>query len=469
MKKREYTEVGELRVEPIPYIEISNIDIIAEKNSHTFVYAEGKIHSEDRRALDCLRQFGTEIIIRKGKDTVLFRGLITELSVEECAEAVTVIVRGATHTILLDRKKKTKPFHDINETIKGIIQSVAKGTKGAQTIIESRCEEQIGQFIMQYEETDWEFIKRMASHCGQSVFPDSVCDRPAFYIGKPTLLSEIEITDEIPYTLSWHAQTQEPLISNTSGMTYLVRLNDKCLKLGECIKFKGSTLYVKALHMHMEQAVLNNDYELCTREGLDTSRSMNTKLVGREVTGIVEEVKRDNVKVHIIAEDGCGNGEACWFPYSTVYASSDDSGWYCMPEPEDKVRLRFPGGDEKNAYAVSAVSEYVPENEKSDRMRDYSVRYIRNRQGMEIMWSPNRVSISANGANLIDINQNGTLFLSSNSKITIHAEKDVAVEAGNQIHFNAGGNIRISCGAKAEIHLNESGVIELKGNEVHTN
>lgn len=140
-----------------------------------------------------------------------------------------------------------------------------------------------------------------------------------------------------------------------------------------------------------------------------------------------------------------------------------------MPEPEDKVRLRFPGGDEKNAYAVSAVSEYVPENEKSDRMRDYSVRYIRNRQGMEIMWSPNRVSISANGANLIDINQNGTLFLSSNSKITIHAEKDVAVEAGNQIHFNAGGNIRISCGAKAEIHLNESGVIELKGNEVHTN
>ena len=37
MKKREYTEVGELRVEPIPYIEISNIDITAEKNSHTFV------------------------------------------------------------------------------------------------------------------------------------------------------------------------------------------------------------------------------------------------------------------------------------------------------------------------------------------------------------------------------------------------------------------------------------------------
>ena len=30
MKKREYTEVGELRVEPIPYIEISNIDITAE-------------------------------------------------------------------------------------------------------------------------------------------------------------------------------------------------------------------------------------------------------------------------------------------------------------------------------------------------------------------------------------------------------------------------------------------------------
>lgn len=382
---------------------------------------------------------------------------------------LTVTVCAASHTILLDQKKKTRPFHDVKETIEGIIRTVTAETPEAKVIIEDVCNKPAGQFIMQYDETDWEFIKRMASHSRQNVFPDVEPGYPAFYVGKPSLMPEVEITEEIPYTLSWNDQIEETYATNTAAMKYIVRINDRYLKLGERVKFKGAILYVRSLHVLISQAVLNIDYELCAREGLGTTYRTNPKLAGKEVKGLVKRIDRDCVKVQILGSDGNGNGEACWFPYSTVYASSDDSGWYCMPEPGDWVRIRFPDENEKSAYAISSVSGYTPEDERSDRMKDYSVRYIRNRQGMEVIWTADKVSISANGASLVDINKNGRLFISSDSKKTIHADKDVTIEAGDQIHINGGGGIRITCGAKAEINMDGDGLIELKGNEVHTN
>lgn len=48
-------------------------------------------------------------------------------------------------------------------------------------------------------------------------------------------------------------------------------------------------------------------------------------------------------------------GAGKWFPFSTVYSSPDGSGWYCMPEPGDEIRLYFPTEQEKHGYVISAV------------------------------------------------------------------------------------------------------------------
>lgn len=469
MKAWGHITAGEIVIEPIPYIEISKIDITEKENTHTSLRAEGKINVESRKEIDLLCQFGTKVIVENGNGTVLFCGVITEIAVEECADLLTVSVCAASYSILMDREKKTRPFHDTNKTIKQMIQEVIKNTSGAKMIMKNAGDKKIGHFIMQYEETDWEFIKRMASYGKQSVFPDSEHNYPACYIGCPSDIPDVRIEDDIPYTLNWSNQQDGEEISKVSGLRYMVNLNDRYLKLGECVEFKGTTLYVKSVHRCIEHSVLSEYYELCSKEGLDSIKQRNLKLAGNEVTGVVKGIRGDYVNVQITSDDGNGNGNACWFLYSTVYSSSSGSGWYCMPESGDKVRIRFPDADEKNAYAVSSVSDYSPKNKSSDRLKDYSVRYIRNKQGMEIIWSPDRVSISANGASLIDINQNGTIFLSADAKITIHSDRDVTVEAGNQVHINGGGGVRINCGAKAEINLDETGLIELKGNEIHTN
>ena len=50
-------------------------------------------------------------------------------------------------------------------------------------------------------------------------------------------------------------------------------------------------------------------------------------------------------------------GGARWFPYATVYSSGDGTGWYCMPEIGDKIRLYFPTEKEQDAYVISAYHE----------------------------------------------------------------------------------------------------------------
>ena len=43
----------------------------------------------------------------------------------------------------------------------------------------------IGQFLLQYEETDWEFIRRVANKYHGRLYPQSSMGQPAFAIGFP--------------------------------------------------------------------------------------------------------------------------------------------------------------------------------------------------------------------------------------------------------------------------------------------
>lgn len=460
MTQNEWINVGDIIVEPIPYIEIDKMEIRSQYNDHAYFFVEGKIEETAREQLDGLLIFGAEIAAKKTDGSILFHGLLTEIEIEEQGEVYHVKAKGVSHTLLLDRERKTRPFHEVTKSIEDLIRAVTQGYPTAKVAINEICNKPINQFIMQYEETDWEFIKRLASHCNLGLFADRMLNFPGYYVGKPNFDINMKTEESILFRINKE---------ENAGMiftSYTINANDVQLKMGECIRYKGMELYVRSSQIKLEQAILNNYYELCFDDRLMISKRFNDNLAGKSVPGIVEKIDRDYVYTGIVAENS--NGEACWFPYSTVYASSNGSGWYCMPESGDKVRIQFPDKDEKNAYAISSISENQSEGATS-KTRDYSRRYIRNKQGMEVAWTPERITISSNGASLVDINQNGTLFLSATSKIVIHSENDVVIAAGNRININGGDGVHINCGAKAEINMDKDGVIELKGNEVYTN
>ena len=76
-------------------------------------------------------------------------------------------------------------------------------------------------------------------------------------------------------------------------------------------------------------------------------------MIGASLDGTVTEVRGDVVRVSLRTDAKSGAGK--WFSFSTVYSSPDGSGWYCMPEPGDEIRLYFPTEQEKHGYVISAV------------------------------------------------------------------------------------------------------------------
>ena len=449
---------GILQVEQIPFQEINTLEMNGQVNDHGSLWIHGKVPESKEKQLTFLIPNRTEIVLKTTQEMVLFRGILKELDVEYSDGQIIVDVKVLSHTCLLDGKKKKRPFHNANTTVKDIIRTVSCDTKNSDVMIGDECVCEVGSFLMQYEETDWEFLKRVASLAGQTLIPDTTVAYPAFYAGKPKEIVSREILEPDAYSMIYDG-----------GNMYRIKSRRDWMRLGDKVRFHGVELYVRKVSITLQQAVLCGTYDLCFRNGMNTEKKENKFLTGKNIEGIVQKISRDQVLVNIKAADGNDNGEACWFPYSTVYASADGSGWYCMPEIGDYVRIQFSDSFEGNAYAASSISRYKPNQIENDLMKDYTRRYIRNKQGMEIQWTPEYVRISANGAGVAEINKSGTVSLLAGNRMKIHAVQDVSICAGRDVRIKGGKGISISCGAKAELNMDDNGVIELKGNEIYTN
>ncbi|WP_180361824.1 hypothetical protein [Paenibacillus sp. BGI2013] len=87
----------------------------------------------------------------------------------------------------------------------------------------------------------------------------------------------------------------------------------------------------------------------------------NSRLVGASISLHIMGVVRDEVKVQLDCDQEWSLATANLFPYSTMYASDDQTGWYCMPEQGDSIRLYFPNAREAGGIALSSVRKKIPE------------------------------------------------------------------------------------------------------------
>lgn len=155
------------------------------------------------------------------------------------------------------------------------------------------------------------------------------------------------------------------------------------------------------------------------------------------------------------------NSGKYWFSFSTVYSSADGSGWYCMPEIGDRVRLYFPASQESKAYVASAY------HEEGSSLRQHPERkFWRNKDGKEIQLSPERIVLTNNDGTYIELSDNDGIEIVSEGSVTIKAkenlhirsqESSIELSAPKQIYLkqgntemNLGGNVSMQ-GAKIRL------------------
>lgn len=215
--------------------------------------------------------------------------------------------------------------------------------------------------IVQYKETDWEFIKRLSSHFNMPVVSECHLSDIKYSIGNSGCYKTYDL-NEYNYSIKkglkeykLKAQNDVSDLDDINLISYEVTTNT-IMYLCNLVNFKGRSLYVYKSVMELKNGAFLNKYELRDEKGIKVRKTYNKKIVGISLNGTVSATQNDEVKINLEIDGSKDSSAARWFEYSTVYSSEDGTGWYCMPEVGDAIRLYFPDNEEKNAYAISSVN-----------------------------------------------------------------------------------------------------------------
>ena len=405
--------------------------------------------------------------------TPLCHGIVTEIQVNCQGNTYYMDLEVKGKTYAMDIVEHSRSFQKTSMTVHQLIKEVMSGYDDYDCIIQIP-DEQIQRLVVQYKETDWNFLKRFASHDGAVLVPDVESEKLALFVGIPQNAESYSIN---PYQYSVVKKIDEYLSIKKNcwkdaletDFTVFQVCDYQIFRVGNEIIFNNATLTVQSVQRILQDGVLKNQYELRQKNGLRGLEIYNEKIVGISLTGKVTKVSRDKIMVQLEIDES--RRAAYWFPYSTMSASPDGSGWYCMPEKEDQVRIYFPTNQESDAYAVSAVSGYEPQpGDTEDPMGNPNVKYLRTKADQVIQFAEEGIILNSG-------NGKATIFLGNSGELTVYGNTDVSVTAKNTLSLISNGQLLVGakdsvCVKKGEgtsITLDKEGDIKLSGTKIYSN
>ncbi len=407
------------------------------------------------------------------KMETLCRGIVTNIQVN-CQGNIyymDLTVKGKTYA--MDIVERTRSFQRISMTVHQLIREVMSEYGDYDCIIQIP-DEQIKRLVVQYKETDWDFLKRFASHYGAVLISNVESEKLTLFVGIPENTESYSIN---PYQYNLVKKIDEYLRIKENrwkdaletDFTVFQMWDYRIFRVGNEIIFNNAALTVQSVQRILQDGVLKNQYELRRKNGLRGLELHNEMIVGISLTGQVTKVSRDKVKVQLNI-DKPGRA-AYWFPYSTMSASPDGSGWYCMPEKGDQVRVYFPTDKESDAYAVSAVSGYEPKpGDTEDLMANPDVKYLKTRADQVIQFAEEGIVLnSGDGQATILLGNNGQLTVYGNTDVNVTAKNTLSLVSNGQLLVGAADSVSLQRGKNTSITLESTGAIRMKGTKIYSN
>lgn len=282
--------------------------------------------------------------------------------------------------------------------------------------------------------------------------------------------------DKLPYSIDQNLERYHYLQENglpegtkDKGISYQIKTYD-IVPLGFTHKFHNKQVYVAKVLRRMEEGILVNYYTLCEISGLKRPQYFNDMITGTSIYASVLGSKRNRVQVQLAIDGKEKPSNPYWFPFSTVAASSDGSGWYCMPKDGEQVRIFFPENKENDGYAITTLPGHNPSTpSKSDPMGNPAVKNISTPDGKEITFTETGIAIAANGENgQVNLDQDGSITINGIEKITIAAGEKIIMDAKKSIKILAENKLSMASDTGGAITI-EPGNVDITGTEIHQN
>ncbi|MBW6410330.1 phage tail protein [Clostridium weizhouense] len=433
---------GDILIEPYKFQKITKLKVVRELNEHAKLYISGIISDEnvDKYVEEAGADETIKVSAKDDQENIinLFEGILTKVRIKAKNDVRTLEIEALSKTFLMDIRKNNGSFQDPNLTYSDIFNQKNSGYGDVVMVDNITNETKIDKFIVQYKETDWTFLKRLASHFNVALVPECRLSGIKYSIGGAGQIVVYDI-DEFNYSIEKGLQEYNLKSSNegyelndVNLISYEV-ITNKILGLYSEVNFKGKKLLVYKCEIELVGGILSNKYVLRDETGMKVKKVYNNNIVGVSLQGRILATEKDRVKVSLELDGSPTERDGTrWFEFATIFSQPNGTGWYCMPEIEDIVRLYFPDNEEKNAYVISSMHyEGIDDSKRSDP----SVKSISTKYGKEIVMSPGSVEIIGNGNLLMKMTDDGGIELNSNKKIILDAKGDIEINSGSKVQI----------------------------------
>lgn len=444
MGNSEILELGRLLVDlPVEYRVIRNICIEDYANSY------GSLHLEivlaeltDNSLTERLR--GQNVRVMTPEGDMVFSGICTGATVASENGYAELGLEAKGHAWVTDQEPKDRTFQDTGKTLKQVADIVMAGYPVS---IQIQQDVPLPQMLTQQQETDWQFLKRIANQCGYLLFADSRAEQVCLSIGVVPFAAggmDEELADvyyEKDITGYWSirqnikpdASAYEFLktggsISNLSvGSGYLVTgmIAPMVVTRSEITSQRG-VLSNRILLSYVDGAVPETKESFVGRYGDEDSAPSPAGSTGGSyttvLTGKVLAVSGTDIQVQFDGGEGVR-----WIPYT--HALGNDI--YAMPDTGDTVFCYYDNSGEVVALGSRYTDTSSPDFQKPEE-RSLTANNCLIRLGTEgIDITANRKELDGEGGNQVKIIFSDTegIDIAATKDITITSEGDLLIQA----------------------------------------
>jgi len=219
---------------------------------------------------------------------VLFRGYITQIRLDTKAGYGELSVELADTSYLLDIRRQNKTYQNLGKSYGDILNDAYHGAGKAVVNV---TDQPIGAFILQMDETNWDFSKRMASRFNVPIFSNLVAEKPMVSLGVPPGKQASELsTAAIRYTtdngrfreVTGNDLTEGHKAAAQDFNSLYVDSYDYAY-LGDKVRVNGKDYYVWAVHAKLLDGLMRMNYELTGRQGFVVPWVRNNNCAGRVI------------------------------------------------------------------------------------------------------------------------------------------------------------------------------------------
>ena len=485
------SKIGEHTVGKIKYIaslqQISIYDAAIDKDEDIKIIISGRSNISNEN--------GTS------NDKIFLNGIIDDIKLSEIKTGSLVVeITCISKSIILDRIPRYRSFQDSSLTYSAIAEEINKnyGANGEKIISVGEDMKEVPRMTIQYNETDWEYLKRLASYTGQPVMPyyDKVLvgflknqavqtpNTTYSQYGKSKknkrTMYKITGTEVYPVSTPIKLKTRNRAGGEETENDYYV-IESRIYNEGNTLKceytlgkqtdyfvdpiphekIRGAVIEARTVHIaRTDESKSNHGRNDGSSDNLE-GRTIGAKPLNKYIEK-AENSQNENVKEKVKTSDIAvmtlnltegllklgENGQSfedkyagkSYFPYVTPY-SQTNTGFTPAPEVNDRVALYFPNGNETHAIVLGAVNNDGNGRFTNPDKRNFT---LGNSQGGANNGKPmydftlNSEEFSISVGRVINMSSKGTVDISSLSTSNITSTgADVNVSGKSQANISS--------------------------------